>query len=153
MDRLGKRETTMAIGKGIQRLLAPGDPLEEWSDDDSTVGRGATGEREAEAFLVREGYEILEHNVRVKAGEIDLVALDGKTLCFVEVRARSGDSCGTAAESITERKMRRISRAAALYLCSRPHDGPCRFDVVTLDQDGHEPWRIEVLKNAFDCWL
>jgi len=109
-----------------------------------TLGTGA--EREAERFLERHGLAIVARNYRTRFGEIDLVARDGATLVFVEVRLRSSERFGGGAESIGEHKRRRIVAAARQYLARVRPEPPCRFDVVTLDRGAPE-W----LRAAFDA--
>lgn len=107
---------------------------------------GKFAENRAEKFLAAAGLRILERNYRCRHGEIDLIAQDGSTLVFVEVRSRSRQDFGTAAESITPAKQRRIIAAARHYLAALSRMPACRFDVVTLDQGGGPVW----LKSAFE---
>ena len=107
---------------------------------------GAGAERDAERFLERHGLAIVARNYRTRFGEIDLVARDGATLVFVEVRLRSSDRFGGGAESIGAHKRRRIVAAARHYLARVRPEPPCRFDVVTLD-GGAPEW----LRAAFDA--
>jgi putative endonuclease len=108
--------------------------------------RGEPAESLAVAFLEREGLEILERNYRCKMGEIDLIAKSGDTTIFVEVRARSSEAFGGAAESITSAKRARLIRAARHYLSRQRGDPACRFDVVLVR--GAEQ-RVEWLPGAF----
>lgn len=108
------------------------------------------GER-AEALcaelLRRAGLRILERNWRCRFGEIDLIAEEGGTLVFAEVRLRRGAGAfGGAAESITAAKRARLSAAAGLYAARRP-EARCRFDVLLLD--GLEGGRIRWIRDAF----
>ena len=107
---------------------------------------GGAGEERAEELLARNGLAIVERNYRTKAGEIDLIARDGPTLVFVEVRLRSDASFGGALASITPRKQRRIVAAAKQYLMSLRPLPPCRFDVVALE-NGTPLW----IRGAFDA--
>lgn len=117
--------------------------------DESTVARGRIAEERAAAFLVREGYVIVERNVRFRGGEIDVVAKDGDTLCFVEVRSRTTDQFGGAGATVDAKKQARITRAATFYLARLETAAPrCRFDVVTLDGQDDAP-SIALLKDAF----
>jgi len=109
---------------------------------------GAAAEALAERFLVGRGLTIVERNWRRRCGELDLVARDGDTLVFVEVRLRRGGGHGGAAASITAAKRARIVAAAGLYLARLPHTPPCRFDALLLD--ALDPARIEWLRGAFD---
>lgn len=113
-----------------------------------TRARGRAGESAAERWLVGEGFEILERNVLNKAGEIDLIAREGETLCFIEIKARSTDAYGPAVSAVPFSKQRRIARAAALHLARHPTDSPCRFDVLAMDLVG-ESWRFTLVRDAF----
>lgn len=106
---------------------------------------GKRGEDWAEGYLKSLGYEVLERGFRTKAGELDLVARDGQTLVFVEVKARSEDSYGGPAAAVTPRKQVRIAKAAAAWMLKHPERPPCvRFDVVALVLD-----KVEHIKDAF----
>ena len=107
---------------------------------------GGDGEDRAAAFLVRQGLAILARNYRTRLGEIDLVARDGATLVFVEVRLRTGERFGGAVGSITARKRARIVAAARQYLMRMKRVPPCRFDVMALDGD-----EVAWLRGAFDA--
>lgn len=108
--------------------------------------RGEAAESLAAEFLRGQGLVITTHNYRCRFGEIDLVAREGGTLVFVEVRRRKSDDFGGAAESITAAKRARLIRAARHYLARSRGAPPCRFDAVLIRG---EPPRIEWLKNAF----
>jgi putative endonuclease len=116
----------------------------------TTTEVGSDAETTAAATLVRLGYRILTRNYRVKSGELDLVAEDGKILCFVEVRSRANADHGTPEETISRAKRRRLAIAAQHYLTKhRREDAHCRFDVVAI-----EGTTVRVLKDAFrldDC--
>lgn len=94
--------------------------------------RGAEAEDEAARFLALRGLEVVARNYRTRLGEIDLVARDGETLVFVEVRARSWAAFGGAAGSVDAAKRRRIVAAARHFLARLGAEPPCRFDVLTL---------------------
>lgn len=98
--------------------------------------RGARAEREAAEFLAARGFRILERNFRCPFGEIDLVARDGATVVFVEVRYRSSDRFGAPAETVGALKRRRLIRAAQAFAQSRGLDAAQRFDVVALTPSG-----------------
>ena len=115
---------------------------------------GRAGEAAAERHLVRAGYVILARNYRCPQGEIDLVALDRRTVVFVEVKARGNAETVSPLESVTRRQQRRIARAAATYLGRhRLLERPVRFDVVGVWLDGDPP-RCELVRDAFssDVW-
>jgi len=127
-------------------------PLDRFLDRPDPAGRGRTAEEGAVRWLVeRRGYRIVERNARTRAGEIDLVALDGEILCFVEIKARSTGEYGPAVEAVGPGKQRRLGRAAALWLAIHPADAPCRFDVLGLDADPEGGWRYTLLRNAFEA--
>ena len=107
---------------------------------------GGHAEDRAEAFLAGKGLAIVERNYRTRLGEIDLIAREGATLLFVEVRLRTGARFGGAAASITARKQRRIVAAARQFLMRFARPPACRFDVVALDGDTPE-W----IRGAFDA--
>ena len=115
------------------------------------IALGKTGEDLACCELERRGYAILARRYRQRAGEIDIVARDGPTLVFVEVKAREDRSFGDAAEAVTLWKRRTITRLAIDYMArNRWVDRPCRFDVVTIHFQCGDPV-IEVVQNAFDA--
>jgi putative endonuclease len=107
--------------------------------------RGREAERQAAAFLQRHGMRIIVRNWRCRFGEIDLVARDGSTVVFVEVRARARRSFGGAAESIDHAKRRKLIASASLYLAARRLDAACRFDAVLIEADGRMRW----VRDAF----
>jgi putative endonuclease len=112
---------------------------------------GKLGEDLAVRELERRGYAILARRFRTRHGEIDIIARDGGTLVFVEVKARETAEFGTAAEAVTRWKQRRLVRMAGYYLNSVRGEIPaCRFDVVTIMLDGAQP-AIEVYRGAFDA--
>jgi putative endonuclease len=100
--------------------------------------------RAAEAFvagrLERQGYRVLDRNVQVRGGELDIVALDGDELVFIEVRARTNDAYGLAEASVDRRKLLFLMRSAGTYIARRPEheDRVWRVDLVaiTLDSRG-----------------
>lgn len=94
---------------------------------------GRRGEELAGRHLETLGLRIRERNVRLPPGELDLVAEDGPTLVFVEVRTTGQQTFGSAAESVTGQKRRRLIRLAQTYLQRHPHSGPWRIDVVTVE--------------------
>jgi putative endonuclease len=97
------------------------------------MNRGAAAEALAASYLATRGLTIVQRNYRRRGGEIDLIARDGEVLVFVEVRLRRNRAFGTAAESITAAKRRRLRLAARHYLARLGREPPCRFDAVLLD--------------------
>jgi putative endonuclease len=113
---------------------------------------GAEGERAAAEFLKARGYRILDRNYRTKLGEIDLIAEEGQTLVFVEVKVRLNDRFGGPAAAITPAKQARIARLAQQYVLRRRLGGrSCRFDVVLIWGGDPRTRRIELLPGAFEA--
>jgi|SwirhisoilCB3_FD_contig_31_17264329_length_615_multi_2_in_0_out_0_1 putative endonuclease len=113
---------------------------------------GIVGENLAVETLSARGYAILERRYRTEHGEIDIVAIDGDTLVFVEVRAKATVECGTAAESVTRNKQLQVVRMAVEYLARHEISGrPCRFDVVAIDDALSGEAEITVYPDAFDA--
>lgn len=110
---------------------------------------GRAAEDLVAARLAAAGWRILERNARMPGGELDLVALDGETLCFVEIKARTRQDFGQAIEAVGPRKRQRIARAAAMFLARNRSQRPCRFDVLGLDRLEDGSWRITYVRDAF----
>lgn len=113
-----------------------------------TRAKGGEAERLALRWLRRRGYRVVDTNVVNPGGEIDVVARDGDTLCFIEVKARSSGVFGAAVLAVDADKRRRLARAASAYLAKHPWEGPCRFDVLGMDLvDG--AFEFTLLDDAF----
>jgi putative endonuclease len=112
---------------------------------------GKTGEDLACEELKRRGYAIVARRYRRRGGELDIIARDGETMVFIEVKTRDGRAFGDGADAVTGFKRRRITQLALDYMM-RHHlsDCPCRFDVVSVQVDSGVPV-IEVFQNAFDA--
>jgi putative endonuclease len=114
------------------------------------VALGKIGEDLACLELERRGYAILARRYRRRGGELDIVARDGATIAFIEVKTRIGREFGDAAEAVTVAKRRRIIRLALDYAARhRLLHCPCRFDVVCVQLGADGPV-IEVFPGAFD---
>ena len=113
---------------------------------------GQWGEKKAAEFLSANGYQVLERNYKNRLGEIDLIALDRKVLCFIEVKTRRSLAYGRPYESVTRRKQVKIAQVALAYLKHRfgKVDINARFDVVSIVQDNFGQIRIEHIPSAFD---
>ena len=113
---------------------------------------GIVGEELAAGALAARGYAILERRYTTERGEIDIIAEDGETLVFVEVRARATGEFGSAAESVTDAKKRQVTRMAIEYLARHSiTNRPCRFDVVAIDQALSAAPEVTVYPGAFDA--
>lgn len=111
---------------------------------------GNIAELEAQRYLEKRGLSLCEKNFSCKAGEIDLIMKEGKTLIFIEVRYRHSRAYGTAAETISPTKQRKIIRATQFYLQQQGlwDKVACRFDVIGMDNDIS---KITWIKNAFEA--
>ena len=106
---------------------------------------GSAAEALAASLLAEAGLEIIVRNYRCRHGEIDIIARDGDTVVFVEVRSRGGDAYGGAAESITPAKRDRLLKTARHYLARLGRLPSCRFDAVLITA---RPPRREWLRDA-----
>ncbi|HSE83754.1 MAG TPA: YraN family protein [Thermodesulfobacteriota bacterium] len=109
---------------------------------------GQKGEKIACRALKKQGYRIIKKNFRCRQGEIDIIAEDSATLCFIEVKSRYSQNFGLPEESVTKRKQGKLYAVAAIYLervKTKPQD--MRFDIVSVDLKNES---ARVLKNAFE---
>lgn len=128
--------------------------VSRWSErlfPQKTLGR--RGEDAAARYLRRRGYKILARGDQFGPGELDLVALDRRTIVFIEVKTRQTHAAGHPAEAVDDRKQRRLTRLAVTFL--KRHgllEQPARFDVVAVTwPEGKWFPKIEHIKNAFDA--
>lgn len=111
---------------------------------------GDKGERVAARYLKRQGFRILARGHRNQAGEIDLIARDGNTLVFIEVKTRRQTTHGLPVEAVHYDKQRRLTRAALVYLKQRGWlERPSRFDVVAILWETDRPPAITHYRQAF----
>ena len=119
---------------------------------DSTTALGRRAEDLACRHLEAQGLRLLERNYRCRAGEIDLVMLEGSTLVLIEVRSRSSLAHGGAAATVGAGKQQRVIRAARHLLLTRRdyRQLPARFDVVAIDPGapGELP-QVRWIRDAF----
>jgi putative endonuclease len=113
---------------------------------------GQRGEAAAARYLKQLGYTIVARSSHIRRGEIDLIAVDGRTIVFVEVKTRVSHDAGHPADAVDREKQRRLTRLAMVYL-KRHHllENPARFDVIaiTWPKNQRSP-KIEHFKNAFE---
>lgn len=118
----------------------------------SSTSLGVRGERAAAKFLKRLGYKIVARAQRTLLGELDLIAVDGRTVVLVEVKTRESHDAGHPLEAIDDHKQQRMTRAALGYL--KRHgllEYPARFDVVAVTWPAGDPRpTIEHIQNAFE---
>jgi len=111
---------------------------------------GKLGEEWALEKIEALGYECIARNYRCPLGEVDLIARDGDTLVFLEIKTRRGKSLGYAKEAINDRKRRQLSKVALAYMKSNNCcDVKSRFDVVAINLIENRK-EIEIIRNAFD---
>jgi putative endonuclease len=116
----------------------------------STTERGRAAEGRALEDLLERGYRLHERNHRNVGGELDLILTEGETLVFVEVKYRLDGRYGGAVSAVDRDKRRRLCRASKVYLAATGWGGPCRFDVVTVENvDG--ALRTTLYRDAFYC--
>ncbi len=106
---------------------------------------GIAAEELAARYLAAQGLRVIARNYRCRFGEVDLIAQDGDTLVFVEVRLRRSNRFGGALASITHAKQRKLIATARCYLASLRRVPQCRFDAIVLD--ALDPARIEWLRD------
>lgn len=114
---------------------------------------GDKGERVAVKFLKRNGYSILAQQYRTDLGEIDIIALDGQTVVFIEVKTRKTDLKGQPFEAVTLQKQRQLTRLAGSFL--KQHqllNQSARFDIISIiwQSDQSTP-EIQHYQNAFSA--
>ncbi len=111
---------------------------------------GKAGEDEARRHLESNGYRILARSFRSRLGEIDLVAEDGTTIVFVEVKTRRSLVAGRPEESVGAAKRRRLILVAQSFLAARGlHGRDCRFDVVAVEPREGGRFEVRHLTDAF----
>jgi putative endonuclease len=111
---------------------------------------GRDGEQAAVRFLEKEGLAVVARGFRWHRGEIDVIARDGETVVFAEVKTRTDDDFGVPEESVTPAKRRQIRRVAAAYLAeNRLESVPCRFDVLAVEFEADGAAVVRHLKDAF----
>ena len=117
--------------------------------DNKTLGE--RGETIATAYLKGQKFTIVERNFRCKAGEVDIIARDGNSFVFVEVKTRRNLSFGPPQLALTPFKQRQISKAALTWLAKKKLFGAnARFDVIAILLPNHEVPVIDHIRNAFD---
>ena len=137
MDRHRKSRAERPVGD-LENRQAP--PCE--------IGRN--GEALAVAFLRKKGYRVIEQNYRCQLGEIDIIAVDQKTVCFIEVKTRSTGDYDRPEVAVHRRKQHKLSRVALWYLKERRlQDVRARFDVIAIRRRGVLN-EVQHFRNAFE---
>ncbi len=111
---------------------------------------GRRGERLAARFLKKKSLRIIERNYLCPFGELDIIALDGDEVVFVEVKTRAGDEAQDLMETVGPAKWKKVEKAARHYLhYKRLADRPCRFDLITLLWPKHGKPQVEHIEDAY----
>ncbi len=115
-----------------------------------TRSQGTEFEDMAVKYLEDKGYNIIGRNVHILRKELDIIALDGETVVFVEVKGRTSDCFGKPSEAVTRRKISGILKAASAYLeQANLWERPARFDVISISKDQSGNLVVEHIENAF----
>lgn len=125
-----------------------------WQSRQKPLSLGAKGEHAAEQFLIGLGYKILARGYKVGRGEIDLIAVDGRTIVFVEVKTRASGEAHSPADAVDKRKQEKLTKLALGYL--RRHkllNHSARFDVVAIiwPDESPRPASIRHFPSAFEA--
>jgi putative endonuclease len=111
---------------------------------------GKFGEESAIDLLKNNGYRILARNYKTKLGEIDIIARDKDTVCFIEVKTRHSDRFGLPQEAISRSKQRHIAKVALMFLKENNLlDKRARFDVISI-MHSEDTSKLDLIKNAFE---
>ena len=114
---------------------------------------GNLGEKEAQKYLKKKKYKIIETNYRIKSAEIDIIAYDKNTLCFIEVKTRSSKLFGLPCEAVDVKKRQKIIQGAMWYIAQNDIENEIRFDVIEVfaseKNDKFKMEKINLIKNAF----
>ncbi len=102
-------------------------------------------------FLEEQGVRILEKNYMCRQGEIDIIAKDGRYLCFIEVKYRKDTTYGEPQEAVSYKKIQHICKVSKFYLYSKykSYDLPVRYDVIAISPEDNI-YTFKWIKNAFD---
>jgi len=111
---------------------------------------GSKGEDLAVRFLQKKGYRIIVRNYKTPVGEIDIIARDGDTIVFIEVKTRTDISFGYPFEAVNKRKRQKLKNLALLYLKRQGKESPVRFDVLSIFCMDNGKKDIEHIKDAFE---
>lgn len=110
---------------------------------------GKSGESAAVQYVENLGYRIIVKNWRYKHLEVDIIAMDGPILVFIEVKTRRSALYGAPSEAVSYHKQQKLDRAANLYISYSKHQGDIRFDIVSIYIDPSNHHQIEYIKDAF----
>jgi len=112
---------------------------------------GSKGESIAARFLSEKGYAIIAYNYKTRIGEIDIIAKDGETIVFVEVKTREDDAFAAPFESVNAAKRQKMKNVASLYLQKQSKEFPARFDVISITCRQNGKRSIHHIMDAFEA--
>jgi len=110
---------------------------------------GHAGEAIAKRYLEERSYRILEANWRYRRAEVDLIAMDGKTLVFVEVKTRNTTAFGEIEDFVTRKKEDMLIAAAHAYMEHIDHDWEIRFDIIAILYLDEQSYSVKHIEDAF----
>ena len=110
---------------------------------------GQIGEDKAVIFLKEKGFQILETNWRYRHKELDIIAMDGKILVFVEVKTRGDNNFGEPEEAVDSKKESFMASAGAAYMRKIGHDWEIRFDVISIIYKNEQNFDLKYFEDAF----
>jgi putative endonuclease len=111
---------------------------------------GIKGENLAVKFLKEKGYRIIARNYKTPVGEIDIIAQDGNTVVFIEVKTRADEFFCQPFEAVNKRKRQKLKNVALFYLKRQVMEFPVRFDVLSIFYRENGKKEIEHIKDAFE---
>ena len=111
---------------------------------------GNKGEDITCEYLLENNYEIIKRNYTIKGGEVDIIAIKGEIIAFVEVKTRAKNSLVSGYEAITKSKKNRIFKTAQHYFTNNSVDFQPRFDVAIIEKDQKGNFNLNYIENAFD---
>lgn len=109
---------------------------------------GIAGENVAQKALEDRGYKVVDRNVRLRSGELDMVAFDGDELVVVEVRTRSVGKMAPPETTVGPRKLRKLVRTGRWYVLNKGWEGPWRIDVVAVTVKGDKNPEVEIFRDV-----
>ena len=115
-----------------------------------TFTLGSEGEELAVKFLKKKGYTIIARNYKTNIGEVDIIAKDGDTIVFVEVKTRTNDTFGYPFEAVNRNKRKKLKNLALLYLKKQRQEFAVRFDVISISCVHNGKKSIEHIIDAFE---
>jgi putative endonuclease len=111
---------------------------------------GDLGESTACKYLEDIGYSIIERNFSCRAGEIDIIAFEGDTIVFIEVKTRASEAFGMPSEAVSDTKQKKLVKAALYYMQKKKlFNYMSRFDVIEVIMDEESNCQINIIKDAF----